>query len=182
MVREAKAHRSLRFDNDVLDDVMRLKEPDETFTHAVNRLLAVGIRATDSGTQAHAEKHETQHKNTETEHEENTARYVKFLEEFNDRLIAEHEADRAVIAEKDKQIYEALTRAQELASQSNAVALAAQDAKRIPVTTAGEEITVVMDDEEIAQEPTEETPVEEEQPAEPEKEPDTRGFWARFFS
>lgn len=182
MAREAKAHRSLRFDNDVLDGVMRLKEPDETFTHVVNRLLEVGIRATDSGTQAHAEKHETPHKDTETEHEEHTAQYVKFLEEFTDRLIAEHEADRAAIAEKDRQIYEALTRAQELASQSNAVALAAQDAKRIPVTTAGEEITVVMNDEEIAQEPTEETPVEEEQPAEPEKEPDTRGFWARFFS
>lgn len=179
MAREAKAHRSLRFDNDVLDGVMRLKEPDETFTHAVNRLLAVGIRATDSGTQEHAEKHETPHKGTETEHEEHTAQYVKFLEEFNARLVAEHEADRAIIAEKDKQLSKTLDKALELAEQANVLARISQE-KALPATTA-DEIAVVMDGEQIAQETADETPVEEKA-AEPEKEPDTRGFWARFFS
>lgn len=180
MAREAKAHRSLRFDNDVLDDVMRLKEPDETFTHVVNRLLAVGIRATDSGTQAHAEKHETQHKstqqNTETEHGEHTAQYLEYLEKLNERLLSDIERYRADIAVKDKQIAQALERAQELAAQSNALALTAWESKRVPETT-GDEITVVMNGEEIAQEPIDETPVEKEQPAEPEK----RGFWSRFF-
>lgn len=177
MVREAKAHRSLRFDNDVLDGVMRLKEPDETFTHVVNRLLAVGIRATDSGTQAHAKKHESQHKstqqNTETKHEEITERYLKYLEDENARLVAN-------IAEKDKQLAQALDKSLELAEQANVLARISQE-RTLPATTA-DEIAVVMDGEQIAQETTDETPVEKEQPAEPEKEPDNRGFWARLFS
>lgn len=176
----AKPQRSIRFDNEAYNGLLRVQLPDENFTATVNRVLLVGVDAIER--ESRKEPDEAQNEaqanpnESQTGHDDPLSRYIQRLEDENARLMAEHEADRAAIAEKDKQIYEALARAQELASQSNAVALAAQDAKRIPATTAGEEITVVMNDEETTQEPT-----DEEQAEKPVEEQDGRGWFARHF-
>lgn len=180
----AKPQRSIRFDDEAYNGVLRVQLPDENFTATVNRVLIAGVGAIESETQAKREeaKSETQAGRDETQvgYDERDARYIKRLEEENARLIAEHEADRAAIAIKDKQIAEALTRAHDLASQSNAVALAAQERKQIPATTTGGEITVVMDGEPTAQETAHEAPAQAES-AEPVEEPKKRGLWARLW-
>lgn len=185
----AKPQRSIRFEDEAFNGVLRVQLPDETFTATVNRVLLVGVDAIESETQAKPDKtqfetqtsgNETQTKPSETQAaNDTTARYIQHLEDENARLVAN-------IAEKDKQIFEALTRAHELASQSNAVALAAQERKQIPATTAGEEITVVMDGEEIAQETTDEPTQEttDEAPAQvetPVEEPRKRSLWERIL-
>lgn len=185
----AKPQRSIRFEDEAYNGVLRVRKQDETFTATVNRVLLVGIAAIEVETQAkhHVTQGETRSgysgthaKPSETQNENDaTARYVRRLENENARLIAEHEADRAAIAEKDRQISEALTRTQDLAAQSNAVALAAQERKKIPAKATGGEI-VVMGGEEIAQETTDEAPAQVES-AEPVEQPKKRGFWSRFW-
>lgn len=177
----AKPQKSIRFDKEANDGVLRVQLPNETFTAAVNRVLLAGVAAIERETQANPNESQFETRKGSNEPQTNpnesqagndtTARYIHFLEDENARLVAS-------IAEKDKQIYEALTRAQELASQSNAVALAAQERKQIPATTTGEEITVVMDGEETTQEPTDEAPAQVETPVE---QPKKRGFWARLW-
>lgn len=179
----AKPQRSIRFEDEAFNGVVRVQLPDETFTATVNRVLLVGVDAIERETQAKPSKaqFEAQTKPDETQEGYGAAaRYIQRLEDENARLVAEHEADRAAIAEKDRQLYEALNRAHELASQSNTIALAAQERKRIPATTTGEEITVVMDGEEIAQEAEDEAPAQADSGS-PVEEPKKRSFWARFW-
>lgn len=170
----ARPQRSIRFDNEAYNGVLRVQLPGENFTDTINRVLLVGIDVIERELQRKPDeaKNEAQTNpdETQTNHsaaqDENTARYIQRLEDENARLLAEHEADRAVIAQ-------ALERAQELAAQSNHLAMMAQDVKQIPATTTGREITVVMD--EIAEEPTEE---QQAQDAEPVEKPRKRGLFS----
>ena len=178
-----KVQKSVRFENEAVDGVIRVSEPGENFTTAVNRVLLVGIQFLENEsqfvTQTYPDVSQSNYSESQAE------RYIKRLEEDNARLIAEHEKDREAIAEKDKLIADTLSKTQELTAQSNHIALIAQELKRIPATTTGEEITVVMTGEEVTEEPTTE-PVDEEpvkdEPAEPAQveavEPEQRGFLA----
>ena len=173
----AKPQRSLRFEDEVQDGVSRFQKNGETFTAAVNRILLVGIRTLEAESQAKHDKAQfeaqTKPDEPQTNYNETQAeRYIKFLEEENARLIAEHEADRAVIAE-------ALSKAQELALQSNYLARITHEGKSLPATTPGEEITVVMQGDETEQETTE-APAKVETAA-PVEQPKKRGFWARLW-
>ena len=182
-----KTQKSVRFENEAVDGVIRVSEPGENFTTAVNRVLLVGIQFLENEsqfvTQTYPDVSQSNYSESQAE------RYIKRLEEENARLVAEHEADRAAIAEKDKLIAETLSKAQELTAQSNHIALIAQELKQIPATTTGEEITVIMTGEETTEEATMETVDEEpmkDEPAEPAQveavEPEQRGIWATVKS
>ena len=179
-----KTQKSLRFEDEAYNGVLRLQKRGETFTAAVNRVLLVGISTLEAESQAkyNVTQNEVQTTPDESQSKYNdihAERYIKRLEDENARLIAEHEKDREAIAEKDKQIAEALSKSHELALQSNYLARISQEGKSLPATTTGEEITVVMEDEEITQETTE-TPAKVETAA-PVEQPKKRGFWARLW-
>lgn len=184
----AKPQRSVRFDNEAYDGVLRVRQPDENFTAAVNRVLLVGIKAIEgeSQTKYGESQNEAQagHGATQTKYSDGLQLYIKRLEDENARLIAEHEADRAAIAGKDAEIAEALHRAHDLAEQSNYVALSAHESKRIPATTTGGEITVITG-EEVTEETADEEPAKsEEQPVEEkpvEEQEERRGWFSRLF-
>lgn len=178
----AKPQRSLRFEQEAYDGIIRLKQPNETFTATVNRLLLVGIDKVEGEIQAKREARQgvaqEGHDETQTTHDEGAARYVELLEAENARLIAEHEKDLERIARKDEQIAEALSRAHDLAAQSNHIAMLAHDVGRIPASTTAQEITVVTTDENDDTE--DDTKGETQESAEPAKE-EKRGWFSRMF-
>lgn len=169
----AKPQRSIRFDNEAYNGLLRVQLPNENFTATVNRVLIAGVDAIERELQQKPDEaqNETQTNPDEmqTGHDDPLSRYIQRLEDENARLIAEHEADRAAIAEKDKQIAQALSKSFELTEQANVLARITHE-KTLPATTAGEEITVVMNDEETTQEP----------PA-PVEEPKKNSFWSRLW-
>ena len=185
----AKPQRSIRFEDEAYNGVLRVQLPNENFTATVNRVLLVGVNAIERETQAKPEefKFEAQTKPdvTQAGYDGAMARYVQRLEDENARLIAEHEADRAAIAEKDKQLAQALSKSFELAEQANVLARISHE-KALPATTTGDEIAVVMDGEQIAQETTgeptqeqtDEAPAQVETPVEQPKKP---SLWERIL-
>lgn len=184
----AKPQRSIRFDNEAYNGLLRVQLPNENFTATVNRVLLAGVDAIErelrqkpdeAQNEAQANPNETQ-----TGHDDPLTRYIKTLEEHNKYLIAEHEADRAAIAEKDKQIAQALNKSFELAEQANVLARITHE-KALPATTTGDEIAVVMDGEQIAQETTdkptqEQTDEAPEQVETPVEQPKKRSLWERI--
>lgn len=179
----AKPQRSIRFEDEAFNGVLRVKLPDENFTATVNRVLLVGVNAIERETQEKPDntknEAQTNPNESQTGYDGAIAQYIQRLEDENARLIAEHEADRAAIADKDKQLARALDKSLELAEQANVLARISHE-KSLPATTTGDEIAVVMDGEQIAQEPTDETPAQVNNAA-PMEEPRKRSFWARLW-
>lgn len=178
----AKPQRSIRFDNEAYNGLMRVQLPNENFTATVNRVLLAGVDAIERELQQKPDEAQNEAQanpnEAQTGHDDPLTRYIKTLEKHNDFLLAEHEADRAAIAEKDKQLARALDKALELAEQANVLARISQE-RTLPATTA-DEIAVVMDGEQIAQEPAQES-TDEEQAEKPVEEQDGRGWFARHF-
>lgn len=124
----AKVHKSLRLDNDLVERVDALRESDEPLSNAMARVMAVGCETLERGThESTAERAVAQ-----TEHAESTARLIATLEQEAERLRAEHEADRAAIAEKDEQIAAALAKAHELAHQAHVLMGMEKTAEALP--------------------------------------------------
>lgn len=151
MARDAKVHKSIRFDYALFERVESLRLPDENFTEAINRILEAGVCALDSArnqdtsgiytnTGAYAK---TQYE-VQAEHDEQTEKIIAMLEKENARLIAEHEADRAALAEKDALIAEALHKAHELTENSQVLVGISHEAKRIEA--GGEVVEIVPND------------------------------------
>ena len=135
----AKVHKSLRLDNDLVERVERLRNEDEPFSNAMERVLIVGCdsleRGTDDGTENTPENGVAQ-----AEHDESTRKLIERLEADIARLEAEHEADRAAIADKDEQLARALAKAHDLAEQAHVLTGRAQEAKQLPKADEGGEV------------------------------------------
>ena len=118
----AKVHKSLRFESALVDRVERLRQPGENFTNAVNRILEVGARVLENGTQTETAAHVEAQAKAQAEYDEKNEKIISLLEAENARLLADHEADRAAIAEKDRQLAEAMERAHALAEKAHDLA------------------------------------------------------------
>jgi len=140
----AKVHKSLRLDNDLVKRVEALRNENEPLSNAMCRVMAVGCDTLENvARQEHVRNAEAmaEHK---AEHDENTQKIITLLEAENARLVAEHEADRAAIAEKDEQIAAALAKAHDLAEQAHVLTGRAQEAGQLPkpADDGGEIVTV----------------------------------------
>ena len=139
----AKVHKSLRLDNGLVERVESLKREDEPFSNAVERVLTVGCDALERGTVCNTKEHgENTPKDgvPQLEHDESTQKLIDRLEADIARLEAEHEADRAAIADKDAQIAAALTKAHDLAEQAHVLTGRAQEVKQLPKADEGGEV------------------------------------------
>ena len=119
----AKVHKTLRLEESLVNRIEAQRKEGEAFSLAVNRVLAVGCDTLEGVTRnidiEHAElmaEHAAGHK---AGHDENTQKLIEHMEREIKRLTAEHEADRAAIAEKDRQIADALEKAHELTDQAH---------------------------------------------------------------
>lgn len=128
----AKVHKSLRLDNDLVERVNGLREDGETLTNAMARVMAVGCDALERGTHENTVEHGCSTDVAQPEHDENTALLIETLRAENARLTAEHEADKAAIADKDEQIARALDKAHELAEQAHVLVGMAQRTEALP--------------------------------------------------
>ena len=135
----AKVHKSLRFESSLVARVELLRQPDENFKDAVNRILEVGARVLENGTQTETAAYAEAKAKAQAEYDEKNEKIISLLEAENARLLADHEADRAAIAEKDRQIAAALEKAHDLADQSH-VLIGMTQAKQI--TDGGEVLEV----------------------------------------
>lgn len=154
MAKDAKVHKSIRFDYALYERVENLRLPDENFTDAINRILEAGVCALDSARKldtnglyentANAEAHAKAQSELQVEHDENTKKIITMLEEENARLIAEHEADRVALADKDALIAEALHKAHELTENSQVLVGISHEAKRIEA--GGDVVEIVPSD------------------------------------
>lgn len=129
----AKVHKSLRLDNDLVERVDALRKRDEPLSNAMTRVMAVGCETLERGTQESTAEHAV----AQTEHDESTARLIATLEQEAERLRAEHEADKAAIAEKDEQIARALAKAHELAEQAHVLMGITQKTEALPAPIEG---------------------------------------------
>ena len=136
----AKVHKSLRFDNDLVERVERLKREGEPFSNAVERVLGVGCDTLENVARNETVEHAGARAAIQAEHDENTQKIIDLLEKDNARLVAEHEADRAAIADKDKQIAAALAKAHDLAEQAHVLTGRAQEAGQLPASEEGGEV------------------------------------------
>lgn len=132
----AKVHKSLRIDNDLIERVEKLKEENEALSNAICRVLYVGCETLECSTAESTAEHDV----AQREHDESTRKLIERLEADIERLTAEHEADRAAIADKDKQIAAALEKAHELADQSHVLIGMTQEAKKLPTGEEGGEV------------------------------------------
>ena len=109
----------------------------------MERVLIVGCDTLERGTVCSTEEHgeNTQDNSVaQVEHDESTRKLIERLEADIARLEAEHEADRATIADKDEQIARALEKAHDLAEQAHVLTGRAQEAKQLPKTDEGGEV------------------------------------------
>lgn len=115
----AKVHKSLRLEESLVERIEAQRKEGEAFSLAVNRVLAVGCDTLEGV----ARNIEIEHADMMAEHAEgrdkNTQKLIEHMEREIKRLTAEHEADRAAIAEKDRQIADALKKAHELTDQAH---------------------------------------------------------------
>ena len=128
----AKVHKSLRLDDSLVKRVEALRNDNEPLSNAMCRVMAVGCDTLENvARQEHVTNADAMaaHK---AEHDENTKKIIALLETENARLVAEHEADRAAIAEKDDQIAAALAKAHDLAEQAHVLTGRAQEAGQLP--------------------------------------------------
>lgn len=130
----AKVHKTLRLEESLVNRIETLRKEGEPFSLAVNRVLAVGCDTLENV----ARNAGTEHAETRAEHGESTQKIISLLEAENARLLAEHEADRAAISEKDEQLAAALTRAHDLAEQAHVLIGRGQDVKALPATGKGD--------------------------------------------
>ena len=114
------------------------------------RLMVVGCETLEQNTNGDT----VEHAENTAEHNENTARLLEILERENARLVAEHEADKRRIDEKDKQIAAALEKAHSLAEQAHVLMGMAQKTEALPEAATVEHV-----------ERAEPEPIGEEQPA-----------------
>ena len=151
----AKVHKSLRIDKSLVERIERLERDGEPFSSAIERVLIVGCDFLERGTNEPQQEHGV----AQAEHDENTARLIATLEREAERLRAEHEADRAAMAEKDEQIARALEKAHELAEQAHVLIGMGQKAEALPAPSEPDA--------------TDTAPAE----AEPKPAPAKIGFW-----
>lgn len=128
----AKVHKSLRLDKNLVERVERLKRDGESFSNAVERVLIVGCDSAENVTRNEVAEHAANTGVPQGEHDESTRKYITLLETENARLTAEHEADRAAIADKDEQIAAALSKAHDLAEQAHVLTGRAQELGALP--------------------------------------------------
>ena len=135
----AKVHKSLRLESDLVERVESLKQEDEPFSNALCRVLAVGCETLERSTDYEGEN-TPKGSVLQVEHDESTRKLIERLEADIARLEAEHEADRAAIADKDKQLAAALTKAHDLAEQAHVLTGRAQEVKQLPKADEGGEV------------------------------------------
>lgn len=136
----AKVHKSFRIDVDLVKRIDALTLDGESQAAVMGRVITAGCDALEG----------VEHDRAQQEPDEGAARLLETLERENARLMAEHEADRAAIAEKDRLLAAALEKAHEQADKAFELAEQAQnlteqahvltgmqsDVKVIPAATA----------------------------------------------
>ena len=126
----AKVHKSLRLDETLINRVEALKEDTEPVSNTFVRVLEAGCDALERGTDNPETWHDVAQPAADGGTPDDTAqKMIELLQSERDRLIAEHEQDKTVIAEKDRLIAQALDRAQTLASQAHLLVGVSQGAK-----------------------------------------------------
>lgn len=126
----AKVHKSLRLDETLINRVEALKADTEPVSNTFVRVLEAGCDALERGTDTAETWHDVAQPAADGGTPDDTAqKMIELLQADRDRLIAEHEQDKAVIAEKDRLIAQALDRAQTLASQAHLLVGATHNAK-----------------------------------------------------
>ena len=138
----AKVHKTLRLDESLVKRIEGQRKEGEAFSLTVNRVLAVGCDTMEGVTRNINIEHADLMAERTTEHDKNTQKVISLLEAENARLLAEHEADRAAIADKDAQLATALAKAHDLAEQAHVLTGAAQVAGKLPSANDGEIVDV----------------------------------------
>ena len=128
----AKVHKSLRLDKDLVDRIDALRDGDENLSNAMARVMAAGCETLERGTVCSTAEHAESTGVAQPEHGESTALLIETLRAENARLAAEHEADRAALADKDEQIARALDKAHDLAEQAHVLMGMAQKTEALP--------------------------------------------------
>lgn len=168
-----KIHKTLRIENDLVNRVKALQREDEALSNTMVRLMIVGCETLERDTAEDTGGHGGTH----AEHGEDTARLLEVLERENARLIAEHEADKRRIDEKDKQIAAALEKAHSLAEQAHVLMGMAQQAEALPEAAPAEQV------EQTEPEPIgKESPAAEHENTAPAEQPEKKkGFLSWLF-
>lgn len=133
----AKVHKTLRLDESLVERLEALRKEGEAFSLTTNRVLAVGCDTLENVARNIEVEHADMMAGARAEHDESTQKLISLLEAENARLVAEHEADRAAMAEKDEQIAAALAKAHDLAEQAHVLTGRAQEAGRLPKPDEG---------------------------------------------
>ena len=139
----AKVHKTLRLEESLVNRIDTLRKEGETFSLAVNRVLAVGCDTLENVTRNIEVEHADIKASHKGEHDESTKKIIELLEKDNARLIAEHENDLERIKEKDELLATALSKAHDLAEQAHVLTGAAQIAGKLPGADEGGEIVDV---------------------------------------
>lgn len=156
-------HKSIRLDNSLVERLESLKEDSESLSETIRRALVVGCDVLQGGTDVPQRSTVLQGgtdvpQNGAQGITHDGAKLIEHLEHEIARLEAEHDADRAAIAQKDEQLARALEKAHELAGQAHVLMGMTQRADALPTPTAQD--------------------AEGEQQIEPKPK---KGFWRELF-
>ncbi len=135
----AKVHRSLRIESDLAERIERLRKDNETITHAMSRVMAVGCDTLEGI----AQETRLETASERLKHNATTEKLITMLEDDKKRLIAEVDGYKEIVAEKDKQIAAALAKAHDLTEQAHVLTGAAQVTGKLPSADDGGEIVDV---------------------------------------
>lgn len=131
----AKVHKTLRLEPELVSRCEALRKDGEPISTAMARIIGVGCITLECATNGSTGEHDVaqpEHDVAQVEHSEDAQRLIDALEAENARLRAEHEADRAAIAEKDAKIAAALDKAHELAEQAHILVAQANAPEALP--------------------------------------------------